>query len=78
MATTSIKKNVIINTIYQLLIIIVPFITVPYVSRVLGPEGVGVYSYTRSIVSYFIMFSALKAQSATFKRGLIQAVLINP
>ena len=53
MATTSIKKNVIINTIYQLLIIIVPFITVPYVSRVLGPEGVGVYSYTRSIVSYF-------------------------
>ena len=59
MATTSIKKNVIINTIYQLLIIIVPFITVPYVSRVLGPEGVGVYSYTRSIVSYFIMFSAL-------------------
>lgn len=59
MATTSVKKNVLINTIYQMLIIIVPFITVPYVSRILGPDGIGVYSYTRSIVSYFVMFSAL-------------------
>ncbi len=36
-----------------------PFITAPYVSRVLGADGVGIYSYTSSIMTYFTMFAAL-------------------
>ena len=44
---------------YQVLILIVPFITSPYVSRVLGPEGIGTYSVTTSIAKYFSMFAAL-------------------
>lgn len=63
MSTTSVKKNIIINTVYQVLCIIVPFITVPYVSRILGPEGIGVYSYTHSLVVYFTMFAALGTMS---------------
>lgn len=53
------KSNFIYNAIYQLLILIVPFITTPYVARTIGAEGVGTYSYTYSIVSYFMMFALL-------------------
>lgn len=52
----SLVKNYIYNALYQLLAIIVPLITTPYVSRVLEAEGLGAYSYTYSIVSYFCIF----------------------
>ncbi|TDL78990.1 flippase [Peribacillus frigoritolerans] len=55
----SIKKNYLYNLTYQVLIMILPLITVPYVSRVLKPEGVGTFAYTSSIVQYFIIFGML-------------------
>lgn len=55
----SIKKNFIYNSIYQLLIIILPLITTPYISRVLGAENIGTYSYTYSIAYYFVMIAML-------------------
>ena len=59
MAERSIKKNYFFNLTYQLLLIIIPIILTPYLSRVLTPEGVGVYSYTNSIVSYFLLVASL-------------------
>lgn len=56
---TGLKKNFIYNVFYQIMILILPLITVPYVSRVLGAEGVGIYSYTYSIVYYFMIVSML-------------------
>ena len=47
------------NLIYQILILILPLVTTPYLSRVLGPEGVGIYGYTYSIVTYFVLFGSL-------------------
>ena len=55
----SVTKNFIYNLIYQVLAIILPLITTPYVSRVLGAENLGIYSYTLSIVTYFILFGSL-------------------
>ena len=55
----SIKKNLTYNITYQVFQMIIPLITVPYVSRILGVEGVGIYSYTQSIASYFILFAML-------------------
>ena len=55
----SIKKNYIYNTLYQILTLITPLITTPYISRVLGANGLGIYSYTNSIVTYFTLFAAL-------------------
>ena len=55
----SISRNYLYNVSYQLLTLLTPFITTPYLSRVLGPDGIGIYSYTTSIVSYFILFSTL-------------------
>lgn len=51
--------NYIFNASYQLFLIIIPLITTPYISRVLGAAGVGQYSFTNSIVSYFVVFAAL-------------------
>lgn len=56
---TSLKKNFIYNIGYQILSMILPVITVPYVSRILGVEGVGIYSYTYSITYYFMLIGML-------------------
>lgn len=55
----SVSRNYIYNLMYQILIIILPIITTPYVSRVLGAEGIGIYNYTISISSYFILLGSL-------------------
>ena len=54
---TSIKKNFIYQMIYQILIIILPFVTSPYIARTIGAEGLGTYSYSYSIAYYFVLFS---------------------
>ena len=56
---SSIKKNLGYQTIYQILITILPLITSPYLSRVLGAYQLGVCSYTTSVVGYFTLFAML-------------------
>ena len=57
------KKNVLLNTFFRIITIIAPFITAPYLSRVLMSDGIGIYSYTQSLVTYFTMFAALGTAS---------------
>lgn len=52
-------SNIVYNVGYNILILIVPFITAPYVSRVLHPEGVGTFSVTTAVTKYFWMFGML-------------------
>ncbi len=52
-------KNIILNVGYNILSIIVPFITAPYLGRVLGTENIGEYTYVYSVASYFVMFGLL-------------------
>lgn len=59
MAKKSIAKNYIYNLIYQMLTILLPLVTTPYLSRVLGAEAIGIYGYTLSIVTYFVLFGSL-------------------
>lgn len=59
MPKKSITKNYIYNLVYQILTLILPLITTPYISRVLEAEKIGIYSYTYSILSYFLLFGAL-------------------
>lgn len=56
---SKIKKNYLLNTINQVLLLIVPLITTPYLSRVLEPDGIGVFSYRSSITAYFVLFANL-------------------
>lgn len=55
----SIKQNYIYNLLYQILSLLTPIITAPYLSRVLGPDGVGKYSFIESTCSYFVLFATL-------------------
>ncbi len=52
-------KNYLLNVAYQVLAIILPLITTPYISRVLGAENIGVYSFTTSIATYFYLAALL-------------------
>jgi len=38
---------------------ILPIITTPYISRIIGAEGIGIQSYTYSIANYFVLFAML-------------------
>ena len=55
----SIKNNYTYTVIYQILLVIVPLITSPYISRVLGAENIGLYTYYLTIVNYFLLFARL-------------------
>ncbi len=59
MKQVSLKKNIMLSTFYQVLKIITPFITAPYISRVLGVSKVGIFSYTSSYAMYFTLFGGL-------------------
>lgn len=59
MKKTSVVKNYIYNTSYQLLVLLAPLITTPYVSRALGATGIGIYSYAQSIATYFTLAGAV-------------------
>ena len=56
---TSTGKNAAYQIIYQILVTITPLITTPIVSRELGAENIGIYQFTLSIQSYFVLFAML-------------------
>lgn len=55
----TLKKNLLINVSYQLLVVVIPLIVAPYVSRTVGAEGVGVYSYTYNFAYCFALVGML-------------------
>ena len=54
-----ILKNYAYNLSYQLLVIILPIITTPYVTRVFSSDDLGTYGYFNSIITYFILLATL-------------------
>ncbi|OUP26460.1 flippase [Faecalibacterium sp. An192] len=60
--SNSLTVNYLYNVVYKVLTLITPLITTPYVSRVLGVENIGIYNYTYSVVSYFVLFGVLGYQ----------------
>lgn len=52
-------ENYLYNLMYQILIIILPIITIPYVSRILGADGLGSYALTNAYAQYFVLFGML-------------------
>lgn len=59
MQRNTLRSNFLWNSSYQVLLIVAPLITIPYVSRTLGATQTGVYSYTYSITNYFVLFATL-------------------
>ena len=55
----SIRWNFLMNALLAVSGVIFPLISFRYVSRILGPDGVGTVSFATSIVAYFSMFAQL-------------------
>lgn len=54
----SLKTNAIFNGLYQILVLLAPILTTPYISRIFGAEIIGDYSYYYSILGYFTLVAA--------------------
>lgn len=52
-------KNFMYQASYQVLLIVLPIVTIPIVSNALGPSGIGIFNYINSVVSYFILVAGL-------------------
>ena len=59
MAGKSYKKNIIYNSVYRCVVVIMPLITSPYLTRVLGAEKLGIYSSANAFATYFVIFTLL-------------------
>lgn len=54
-----VKKNIFFQTIYEILLIIMPLLTSPYIARVLGAEKIGIYTLSYAIAYYFQIIASL-------------------
>ena len=59
MAAPSLRKNYLYTVAIQLLSMLTPLVTAPYLARTLGSDGVGTYSYVLSVATVFALFTAL-------------------
>lgn len=55
----SVKKNFAFQIIYQVVILVIPLIVSPYLTRTMGSIALGTYTYTYSIAYYFVVFAML-------------------
>lgn len=55
----SIKKNFLYSSLLTTANYIFPFITYPYVSRVLGVTNIGICNFVDSIINYYILFAMM-------------------
>ena len=65
----SLKINALLNTLRSVLNIIFPLITFPYVSRILGADNLGIYNFSSSFVSYFILIAGLGINTYAIREG---------
>lgn len=55
----SAKKNFIFQIFYHVVILVIPLIVSPYLTRAMGSTSLGIYTYTYSIAYYFVVFAML-------------------
>ncbi len=55
----STRKNAMYNVGYRLFSVLLPLVTAPYLSRTVGTDGVGLYSYAWSISYVFVLVGML-------------------
>lgn len=53
------KKNIVYSSILTVSNYLFPFLTYPYISRVLGVTNIGICNFIDSIINYYILFSMM-------------------
>lgn len=69
MKEVSLKSNIALNAIKQVCTIIFPLITFPYISRILGTDTYGKYSFGYTYVNYFVLLAALGIPTYAVREG---------
>lgn len=65
----SVKLNGILNVIKKCCNIILPLLIFPYISRILGPDNYGKFSFSNSIISYFMLAALLGIETYAVREG---------
>lgn len=55
----NLKINVLLQIMYQVIILVIPLITAPYLTRHLGDNGLGNYTFSYTIAYYFVLLGML-------------------
>lgn len=59
MKRDSLKNNFVFQIAYQVLMLFIPLIVAPYLTRTLGSNNLGAYAYVHSVAYYFVLFAML-------------------
>lgn len=59
MQKNKLDNNIFLNFIYTVSNLLFPFITFPYVSKILGPQKIGMINYAEAVVIYFTLIASL-------------------
>ena len=65
----SLSLNAFLNTIRNILNMVFPIITFPYVSRILGAHNLGIYNFSNTYVNYFLLLAALGINTYAIREG---------
>ena len=69
MESKSLGRNIILNGFRNILNLLFPLVTFPYISRVLGVEEIGKYNFAQSAISYFLLIAGLGISSYAVREG---------
>lgn len=65
----SLGLNALLNGFKNALNLIFPLITFPYVSRVLSVKGIGIYNFSNTYISYFLLIAGLGINTYAVREG---------
>ncbi|MBU3828905.1 MAG: flippase [Candidatus Lactobacillus pullistercoris] len=65
----SLGVNAFLNGLRSVLNLFFPLITFPYVSRVLSVSGIGIYNFSNTYISYFILIAGLGVATYAVREG---------
>jgi O-antigen/teichoic acid export membrane protein len=65
----SLKLNMLLNAIKNLMAIIFPLLSFPYVSKTLGVESLGEYNFAASLITYITLIAGLGIETYAIREG---------
>lgn len=65
----SLKLNMLLNAIKNLMAVVFPLITFSYVSKTLGVESLGQYNFAVSVISYITLLAGLGIETYAIREG---------
>ncbi len=69
MKEKSLKRNMLLNTVKNVMGILFPFITFPYAAKILGIDNIGKYNFSNSVISYFLLIAELGISTYAIREG---------